>query len=431
MSPDPAEEREASDPQQTSFSPLLEIKRKPVSDLPDEALVESEYVDRSLEDLEAARNRYLTAAAADDIDSRERDRARSHVQELTRAIDEVGERMIRSQRRGDPPGCWCLGLGGGRGQRGIALGSPQDMSEMHPVSRVDSFIPLGSKLAPLFPKLYCPCPIGQDRKSRERQLVEAWQQGWRARQEAADLKARWDESGLPPVQKVRPLTEYPQRTTEQRATIEAVKAWKITRWLCLQGKPQRGKTTIAEALARRALESGRTVRFMEIAALMDHLRTAYARRNSSGLSEEELLRPFKDCDFLFLDDIGARKASTFVLQQLFQILEYRKQRGLPIVFTTNRPLIAVEPHRVGELTPGEPDMRDVEGEYTLAAALLGRNMGPTLNDINDPDDPDFAEAAEYVHRIEARMRLMCTVINVEGPPLTQPWSSEDQPALEW
>jgi DNA replication protein DnaC len=387
---------------------------KPVAELSDEALLAVEFLDKPRDAIAQYRDKLLDEARDDGpMNIPRRQSARDMITRLGRILEERDELARRSVERNRPEGCWCLGLGG-RGIRGLAFGSMQDTDPKHPDMHLDSFV----AVEPTFAKVYCGCPEGQLRRVREDAEARAWVNGWYAQAKARDLKHRWEQSGLPPRQSIRGLDQFPQDTPERRATIEAIKAWRGNRWLYLQGSIQRGKTTLAMAIGAQALILGKTVRFSELDSLMDHLRGGFDRHES----QEDLLQPFRECDFLIIDDIGTRKASPFTLQTLFKILEFRKQRLLPTVFTSNRVL---EARQANEPTLGSVLLDDPDGPTDM-----NTNGRVHISDTETIVDLDLAERAELVARIIARMMLMCTIIDVAGPPMPRD-GRQDELALEW
>ena len=100
-----------------------------------------------------------------------------------------------------------------------------------------------------------------------------------------------------------------------------------------------GKTTLAMLVSKAAIEAGRSVAIYSLPRLLGVLR-------ESMVSEEGLQRLVDDLaavDLLHLDDLGAERATEWVLEQLYAIVNARYEEQRSIVITTN-----LEPHDLAE-----------------------------------------------------------------------------------
>ena len=92
-----------------------------------------------------------------------------------------------------------------------------------------------------------------------------------------------------------------------------------------------GKTTLAMLVSRAAIDAGRSVAIYSLPRLLAVLREAID-------SEDGLLRIVDDLssvDLLHLDDLGAERATDWVLEQLYAIVNARYEEQRSLVITTN------------------------------------------------------------------------------------------------
>jgi DNA replication protein DnaC len=105
------------------------------------------------------------------------------------------------------------------------------------------------------------------------------------------------------------------------------------RGMYFQGDVGTGKTTMAMLIARTAMEAGHTVAIYSLPRLLGLLRDTYD--DASEFSLNGLLDRLAAVDLLHVDDVGAEQTSSWVLEQLYTIVNTRYEDGKAIVFTTN------------------------------------------------------------------------------------------------
>lgn len=107
------------------------------------------------------------------------------------------------------------------------------------------------------------------------------------------------------------------------------------RALVLLGKPGRGKTHLAIAIAYRAIQNGFDARFVTAAELIDELSAAF-RAGRLG----EALTTYTHPDVLVVDEVGYLTYGTDAANMLFHVVNDRHRRKRAMLFTTNKPVTA-------------------------------------------------------------------------------------------
>lgn len=153
------------------------------------------------------------------------------------------------------------------------------------------------------------------------------------------------------------LTEH--RRNNLRLVYELVRnfAEDLGGWLVITGGYGCGKTHLAAAVANYQILQGNAVLFVTVPDLLDYLRSSF----NPALSQEEQYQSrfdeIKTAPLLILDDLGIENATSWAVEKLYQILNYRYNAKIPTVITTN--------HKPDELEPRirsrffDPDLSQV------------------------------------------------------------------------
>lgn len=105
------------------------------------------------------------------------------------------------------------------------------------------------------------------------------------------------------------------------------------RCLILGGKPGRGKTHLAVAMAYRAIQNGFDALFVTAAELIDELSAAFRRGELAGA-----LARYLHPAVLVVDEIGYLTYGTDAANMLFHVVNDRHRKKRAMIFTTNKPL---------------------------------------------------------------------------------------------
>jgi DNA replication protein DnaC len=105
------------------------------------------------------------------------------------------------------------------------------------------------------------------------------------------------------------------------------------RALILLGKPGRGKTHLAVAIAYRAIQNGFDARFVTAAELIDDLSAAFRAGRLA-----EALTVYTHPAVLVIDEVGYLTYGTDAANMLFHVVNDRHRHKRAMIFTTNKPV---------------------------------------------------------------------------------------------
>ena len=149
-------------------------------------------------------------------------------------------------------------------------------------------------------------------------------------------------------------TSYAETTLEnyKKRTIESEKAHaymitlannESTQGAYIFGASGLGKTHLAIGLLKKRMERGRTGLFVVVPELMESLR----RCLREGGDDFEILQALYNVDCLVLDDLGAEKATEWVAERLYLVINQRYLSNSMTIITSNCTLQEVK-ERLGE-----------------------------------------------------------------------------------
>lgn len=166
--------------------------------------------------------------------------------------------------------------------------------------------------------------------------------------------------------------------------------------LILVGATGVGKTHLAVAVLKKLiLACGLRGRFVDFTSLVFEIQSTF--EPGSALGKSAVLAPVTDADVLVLDDLGAHKASAWVNEILYLILNGRYAARLPTLFTTNYSL-GFEP---------EPEVTSESRNYTEMGYQPRRGASRGLDPLGD----------RISHRLVSRLFEMADVVSIEAPDI--------------
>jgi DNA replication protein DnaC len=146
------------------------------------------------------------------------------------------------------------------------------------------------------------------------------------------------------------------------------------RSLILEGKPGRGKTHLAIAIAYRALQNDFDALFITAAQLIETLSLA----SREGKLQDALAR-FMKPHVLVVDEVGYLAYGDDAANVLYHVVNDRHIRGRSMIFTTNK-----HPRRWGDVLHDD-DLADAIVDRILERGRLLRLDGPSLRTKHLPE----------------------------------------------
>lgn len=178
------------------------------------------------------------------------------------------------------------------------------------------------------------------------------------RDKERSYKKEIDASGIPAHFWDMTLESYPNKSLAgYKSVLSWVEGWtapvsetpRPKRSLFIYGPFGTGKTCLAvgalKALLRHCPEFG--AMFCTVPALLENIRASYG--TPTGGTRSAFLDDVQHSNLLVLDDLGAERPTDWVLDQLFQIINFRHDWTSPTIFTSNLSLVELGKH-LGERT---------------------------------------------------------------------------------
>lgn len=133
-------------------------------------------------------------------------------------------------------------------------------------------------------------------------------------------------------------TRFPNYASQENESLQT--AWESAHrfadepegWMLILGESGCGKTHLAAAVASSVLRDGCNVFFAVVPDLLDHLRASFAP-NRGDPGYDELFEDVRNAGLLVLDDLGPHTSSSWAVEKLFQIANYRASSRLPTIIT--------------------------------------------------------------------------------------------------
>lgn len=94
-----------------------------------------------------------------------------------------------------------------------------------------------------------------------------------------------------------------------------------------------GKTMVASALTNELVEMGKHVKFTTSMDILDEIRASYDRETDTH--ESQLLSQLATCDYLVIDDMGTERATDWVSEKFYQIVNKRYINRKVTFYTSN------------------------------------------------------------------------------------------------
>jgi len=150
-------------------------------------------------------------------------------------------------------------------------------------------------------------------------------------------------------------------------------------WLILSGAFGSGKTHLAYAIASRALADGRAVFAATAPDMLDVLRAGY---NDADGEFDRRFRAMRDAELLVIDDLGTQSGTPWAAEKLYQIINWRYARRLPMVITTNVDLERRSPQLDERIRSRLLEGTRVAGGFCQLLPLPARDFRPQKKEVS-------------------------------------------------
>lgn len=124
--------------------------------------------------------------------------------------------------------------------------------------------------------------------------------------------------------------------------------------LLITGKTGLGKTHLSLSIAKELIERGFSVMYNSAPSILSTL-----EKESFGKSDTDLMPLLTSCDLLILDDLGTEYKSDRYPTFLYEIINTRQARMLPIIINTNLDVNAITERYQGKLCSRILSMDDI------------------------------------------------------------------------
>jgi len=122
--------------------------------------------------------------------------------------------------------------------------------------------------------------------------------------------------------------------------VNDLKKLERNRSLILSGNTGCGKTHLAVALMANSGLPERSMYFIDVRFLIDKFRETY--RDGSSMTPTEMLSKYSNIPLLILDDLGAEKETSYVIEKIGQLIDWRLADDRWTIITTNLALEQIE-----------------------------------------------------------------------------------------
>jgi DNA replication protein DnaC len=168
-----------------------------------------------------------------------------------------------------------------------------------------------------------PCTCRPARQARKRAAAVA------GRIPKAFREVSFERNPVPELQRA-----YPHVLREVRRYCDSVSEQLAAgRGMWFTGPPGTGKTTLAMLISKTAMEADHTVAIYSLPRLLAMLRETFREDSQHSLSQ--LVDMLCSVDLLHIDDVGAEQTTSWVLEQLYTVVNTRYEDRRSLILTTN------------------------------------------------------------------------------------------------
>lgn len=167
---------------------------------------------------------------------------------------------------------------------------------------------------------YKPCTC--DGAVEERKEREAAERAAEEQREERDRLARYTKAGIG-------LRYVDAESEKAKGLLDMVKGGM---WAYIIGPVGSGKTHLACAMARLAIDEGLNVQVVDSPSMLGSIKASYGE--ASADTEDDAVRRLASRDILVIDDLGKEAPTEWTLSMLFRVVDGRYRNLRPTVVTT-------------------------------------------------------------------------------------------------
>jgi DNA replication protein DnaC len=101
------------------------------------------------------------------------------------------------------------------------------------------------------------------------------------------------------------------------------------------GKSGAGKTRAAVELLKKFYDQGKSICFLKATKLTQHAQDKFSDVPEVKNKALERIRKAYTCNILLLDDLGKGRLPATAEELLYDLIDERTERGLPVIWTSN------------------------------------------------------------------------------------------------
>ncbi len=240
----------------------------------------------------------------------------------------------------------------------------------------------------------CQCVQQEALANRQNQLLKYSNLGLLARLNFSNLKA--ESSG----NDVNVQERFSLALNAARAFAE-----KPEGWLVLIGPSGSGKTHLGAAIANHCLGNNRSVFYISVPDLLDHLRASFAP--GSELPYDDLFQQVRGTPLLILDDFGTQSTTSWAREKMDQLLNHRYTNELATVILSATPVEELEDRLQTRLLNSTFCRIFNIGQRVSALSLLkwapGFELQKSMSFANFGERPNLP--SEQKHNLSEALRL--------------------------
>jgi len=118
--------------------------------------------------------------------------------------------------------------------------------------------------------------------------------------------------------------------------VSTINSWKHgPKGLGMMGKSGEGKTRAAVLILKDNHYLGRSICYMKAVKLTQYARDQFSDDSEIRNTARKRIKKTYKCNLLLLDDIGKGRLTASAEELLFDIIDERSEKGLPIIWTSN------------------------------------------------------------------------------------------------